>query len=36
MGITEYTLTQAIPEEIRTNLPTIEELEFEIAGLEEN
>jgi len=35
MGITEYTLTQAIPEEIRTNLPTIEELESEIAGLEE-
>lgn len=36
MGIAEYTLTEAIPEDIRTNLPTIEELEAELATIEED
>lgn len=35
IGVSEYTLTQAIPEEIKTNLPTIEELEAELADIEE-
>lgn len=30
IGISEYTLTQAIPDEIKTDLPTIEELEHEL------
>jgi len=30
MGISEYMLTQAIPENIKTQLPTIEELEHEL------
>lgn len=35
IGISEYTLTQAIPEEIKTNLPTIEQLEAELADIED-
>lgn len=34
IGVSEYTLTQAIPEEIKTSLPTIEELEAELAEIE--
>jgi predicted nuclease of restriction endonuclease-like (RecB) superfamily len=34
MGISEYALTQAIPKEIRGSLPTIEELEEELSGME--
>jgi hypothetical protein len=30
IGLAEYRLTEAIPEHIRTNLPTIEELEEEL------
>lgn len=30
IGVSEYTLTQAIPDEIKTDLPTIEELEHEL------
>ncbi len=33
IGVSEYTLTQAIPEDIKTNLPTIDELEEEFAGI---
>jgi hypothetical protein len=31
MGISEYILTQSIPENIKTQLPTIEELENELS-----
>ncbi|MEI8390689.1 MAG: PDDEXK nuclease domain-containing protein [bacterium] len=34
IGISEYTLTQAIPENLKTNLPSIEELEAELSDLE--
>jgi len=34
IGISEYTLTQAIPENLKTNLPTIEELEAELSDVE--
>jgi len=34
MGITEYKLSDAIPEELRTKLPSIEELESSIEGSE--
>lgn len=34
MGIAEYTLTQAIPNDIKTSLPTIEELEAEFSLIE--
>jgi len=30
MGITEYKLTDSIPENIKTKLPSIEELEYEL------
>ena len=36
MGISEYKLTEAIPENLKTSLPTIEELESELANIEEN
>lgn len=35
IGISEYNLTKAIPEEIRTSLPTIEQLEEELADIED-
>jgi len=35
IGISEYTLTQALPEEFRSSLPTIEEIERELGGDEE-
>jgi hypothetical protein len=31
IGLAEYKLSEALPEEIKTNLPTIEELEAELA-----
>jgi hypothetical protein len=34
IGISEYKLNKAIPENIKSNLPTIEELENELAHLE--
>ncbi len=36
MGITEYKLTDAIPENIKTKLPSIEELENELIKKEKN
>ena len=36
MGISEYNLTQAIPEHIKTQLPSIEELEQELNEKIEN
>jgi predicted nuclease of restriction endonuclease-like (RecB) superfamily len=35
IGISEYNLSKALPEKIRTGLPTIEQLEEELAGIEE-
>ncbi len=35
IGISQYTLTQALPEEFRSSLPTIEEIERELGGDEE-
>ena len=32
IGVSDYLLTQAIPEKLITNLPTVEELENELAG----
>lgn len=31
IGLAEYRLTEALPEKIKTNLPTIEQLEAELA-----
>jgi hypothetical protein len=31
IGLAEYRLTDALPDEIKTNLPTIDELEQELA-----
>jgi len=31
IGLSEYRLTEAIPKEIKTNLPTIEQLEAELS-----
>jgi hypothetical protein len=31
IGISEYMITQAIPENMKTQLPTIEELEIELS-----
>lgn len=30
MGISEYSLSKALPKELKTNLPTIEEIEQEL------
>ncbi|MEI6950667.1 PDDEXK nuclease domain-containing protein [Paraflavisolibacter sp. H34] len=35
IGITEYQLTQAIPEDLKGKLPTIQEIEEELSGLQE-
>ena len=35
IGVSEYKLTRAVPAELKTSLPTIEELEAEFAGDEE-
>jgi hypothetical protein len=32
MGIAEYKLTQMLPETLKSNLPSIEEIEAEFAG----
>ena len=34
IGVSEYTLTQAIPEHIKTSLPSIEEIEQEFSNSE--
>ncbi len=34
LGVAQYQLTEALPEELKGNLPTIEALEEELAGLE--
>ncbi len=31
IGLAEYRLTESLPEDLKTNLPTIEELEAELA-----
>ena len=37
IGISEYELTRALPEEIKSSLPTIEEIEAELnAGVEDD
>lgn len=33
IGLAEYKLTDALPKDIRTNLPTIEELERELTKI---
>ena len=33
LGIAEYRLTEALPQELRSSMPTIEALEQELAGL---
>ncbi len=30
IGVSEYTLSKALPKELKTNLPTIEEIEAEL------
>lgn len=32
LGIAEYQLAQSLPEPLQTNLPTIEQIERELAG----
>ena len=34
MGISEYKLQKALPEELKTNLPSIEQIEEELSGIE--
>ncbi len=36
MGISEYQLTQHLPESLQSSLPTIEEIEAEIGGFDDN
>jgi hypothetical protein len=31
MGVTEYQLTQALPDELKSSLPTIEDIEAEFS-----
>jgi len=33
IGISEYELTRALPENLRSSLPSIEELEAELGGI---
>jgi hypothetical protein len=35
IGVSSFQLTESLPEQIRTALPTIEELEQELSGVEE-
>lgn len=35
VGVSEYSLVEAIPEELKTSLPTVEQLEAELAGEEQ-
>ncbi len=35
IGVSEYQLTQALPEELKTSLPTVAQLEAELANREE-
>lgn len=32
IGVSEYQLTQSLPENLQTSLPTVEEIEAELAG----
>jgi hypothetical protein len=32
MGVSEYQLTQALPDEFKSSLPTIEDIEAELSG----
>ena len=32
IGVSEYELTRALPDELKSSLPTIEELEAELSG----
>jgi hypothetical protein len=32
IGVSEYQLTQSLPENLQTSLPTVEEIEEELAG----
>ncbi len=34
IGVSEYRLTDALPQELKPSLPTIEELEEELKGME--
>ena len=36
IGVSEYRITEALPEEMRTSLPTVEQLEAELANRREN
>lgn len=36
IGISEYQLTRAIPENLKTNLPTVEEIEAELNDFEDD
>jgi hypothetical protein len=35
MGIAEYKLAQSLPAELQTNLPSIEQIERELAGIDD-
>jgi hypothetical protein len=35
MGVSEFTLTEILPEELRGSLPTVEEIEEDMKQLEE-
>ncbi len=35
MGVSEYRLTEIIPEEIKTKLPSVKELENKLSNLED-
>jgi len=36
MGVSEFTLTEALPDNLKGNLPTVEELESEFEKRESN
>jgi len=36
IGVSEYLITETLPEELKTSLPTVEQLEAELANREEN
>lgn len=35
IGVSEYQLTQSLPDELKSSLPSIEEIERELEGLDE-
>lgn len=35
IGVSEYKIVRAIPEKLKTNLPTIDELEAELSGIKQ-